>query len=92
MLDSPVTRLIADGFRCRDSGHEDNERDPRTGRVNGPIHVMKVLTSGCGCPAHAYVLPVTADLEVVSPRLDLVSWCLICGRPYSGDLEYQVTL
>ncbi len=91
MLDSPVTRLISDGFRCRDCGHEDNERDPRTGRVNGPpcdesAH-FRVRLSGA-----RLVLPVMADLEVVSPRLDLVSWCLICGRPYSGDLEYQVTL
>lgn len=91
MLESVATRLIADSFYCRECGHEDNERDPQTGRVIGPIHVAKVLISNCGCPVHADVVPVTADLEVAAPRVELVSWCLICGRPCSGDFAYQVT-
>ncbi|MFQ5986692.1 MAG: hypothetical protein ACE5KQ_04985 [Thermoplasmata archaeon] len=90
MLDSTVTRLIADGFFCRDCGHEDNERDPLTGQVIAPIHAMKVLTSSCGCPAHADLEQVTAVLEVATPRVELVSWCLICARPCSGDFRHRV--
>lgn len=82
-------RAATEGFFCRDCGHEDNERDPETGRVVGPLHGLRLATSGCACPTHAEVTEVTPDHQVVRPLQDLVNWCLVCGRACFGGFRYE---
>ena len=77
--------VMMDVYECRDCEHPDNDVDPQTGQVIGPIHVAMSPIKALLLARKAGTLP--RYLKVEEP---LVQFCLICNRMCLKGYEYVV--
>ena len=77
--------LTMDVFQCIDCKHPDNDVDPLTGQVIGPIHVAMSPIKALLLARQAGTLPRYLRVEEST-----VQFCLVCNRMCLKGYEYVV--
>ncbi len=72
-----------DVYECRDCKHPDNDVDPKTREVIGPIHVAMDIVKAIALSERAGTLP-----RVFKSPGGYVQFCLICNRMCLEGWDY----
>ncbi len=73
--------MIETTLHCTDCKHPDNDEDPKTGQVIGPVHVVMTALKAVKLSLEAGTMP----REFHSREDGMADFCLLCNRMCEGE-------
>ncbi len=71
-----------DAWLCKSCGHEDNDRDPKTRELIGPIHATIAIVE-------AFMRVESVPKDLTAP-MGMVEFCLVCNTICKGEYTYEI--